>query len=495
MTAAPPAGTRPELGWPTMLLYGFGAVANTVKARGLGSFLMIFYNQVLHLDPRMVGLATSIALIFDAFIDPTVGQISDNVRTPWGRRHPFMYAAALPVAIAFFLLWNPPTGWQGMQLFGYMLACLLTIRLFDTFFELPSNALLPELVTDYHKRTTLISIRQLFGVIGGVGTSILALQVFMSERNVPGGMLARDGYISYATFAAVVMVFAILISSAATHRFIPYLRQAPVRKISAGLMFSEVLQTVKNHAFMVATLSGMFTAVAVATRNQLEFYFGLFFWGLNQSQLAALTLATAIGAIIGLLWTPLWSRRLGKKYGAIAAYSIALAIGLLPIGLRLLHVMPPNGSDLLFIILAVENVANAAFAITTAVLLSSMIADIVEDSEVKTGRRSEGLLFSADQLFKKITSAAGPIIAGQILYLVQFPDNARRTGVTPEVLHNLALVYLPTAALLYGTAIVCLFLFRLDKTSHEANLRTLDERAAAALVDSELTPDQGPGRV
>nr|QQZ50185.1 MFS transporter [Phenylobacterium glaciei] len=115
-------------------------MANAIKARGLSTFLLIFYNQVVGLPPQMVSTAIFIALIFDAFCDPLVGQISDNFRSPWGRRHPFMYAAALPVSLAFFLIWNP-LGLESGELFAYMLACLLVIRLFDTFFELPSSAL------------------------------------------------------------------------------------------------------------------------------------------------------------------------------------------------------------------------------------------------------------------------------------------------------------------------------------------------------------------
>ena len=104
------AAARPRVGMPTMVLYGTGFISNSVKTRGLATFLMVFYNQVMGLPAAWVGLGTGLALIFDALIDPAVGYVSDNTQTRWGRRHPFMYAAAAPVAILFFLLWNPPTG-------------------------------------------------------------------------------------------------------------------------------------------------------------------------------------------------------------------------------------------------------------------------------------------------------------------------------------------------------------------------------------------------
>ena len=164
--AAKPLGPRPRVGLGTKILYGLGSVAFGIKDNGYRVFLLLFYNQVVGLPPAMVSTAIFIALIFDAFIDPLVGQISDNLRTPWGRRHPFMYIAALPVSVAFYLIWNPPTGWENEALFIHMLVCLLTIRLFDTFFELPSSALLAELTSDYNQRTSMIAIRS-FWVSGG----------------------------------------------------------------------------------------------------------------------------------------------------------------------------------------------------------------------------------------------------------------------------------------------------------------------------------------
>ena len=92
--ALPP---RPPITFRTKALYGLGAAANIIKQRGITTFLLLFYNQVVGLPPAMVSTAIMIALIFDAFIDPMIGQISDNTRSRWGRRHPFMYAAALPV--------------------------------------------------------------------------------------------------------------------------------------------------------------------------------------------------------------------------------------------------------------------------------------------------------------------------------------------------------------------------------------------------------------
>ena len=492
MTATSFVGERPPVGLPTKLLYGLGSVANAIKARGLSTFLLIFYNQVVGLPPQMVSTAIFIALIFDAFCDPLVGQISDNFRSPWGRRHPFMYAAAIPVSVAFFLIWNPPSGWSQGELFAYMLVCLLVIRLFDTFFELPSSALAPELSEDYNGRTTLIALRGMFGVFGGLGMTLLVYQVFMKENpDGSGGITERAGYFGYSLFASIVIFCVILISTTGTFKQIPYLRQPPVRKIGLGQMAREIASTLNNRSFLVATAAGMFIAIAFGLKNALDIYFALYFFLLTQTQLSILTAVGVIASLMGVALAPRAGAGLGKKHAAILMFIGALSTSVMPLTLSLMHLAPAAGSENMFRFLMVEMFFSTTMATITGVLLSSMIADVVEDSEVKTGRRSEGLLFSADNLFKKIVSGMGVLISGSLLAYVNFPSNAKRGEVDPEILRNLAMIYLPTAVLMFAVAILCLFAFKIDKAAHESNLEKLKDAAVLAAqsgVDGRIAP-------
>mgnify|MGYP005823974471 FL=1 len=488
MTAIP--SEIPPLKLHTKLLYSLGSVANAVKSRGLATFLMLFYNQVVGLPPATVSGVLMLALIFDAFVDPLVGQVSDNFRSKLGRRHPFMYAAALPVAVAYFLLWNPPGGWSDQAIVAWLVACLLTVRLFDTFFELPSSALAPELTRDYNERTSLVSMRAFFTVVGGLGMTVAAYQYFLAENpDGSGGILARDGYLAYSAVSAVLIFVVILVATAGTHSRIPYLVQPPTRKITFKAMAREVAHTLNNRAFVIATLTGMFIAVAAGSKNGLEIYFALYFWELTQGQLAILTTVSVAGSLAGVVVAPHIARAMGKKHGAILMFASALAVGITPIALRLVGLMPPNGTDLLFWILLTETFFNSGMAVATGVMLFSMVADVVEDAEVKTGRRSEGLLLSADNLFKKIVSGVGIFIAGAVLSMVSFPEGARRGEVSPEILQNMGLIYLPLVTLLYGMGIVCLSLFNIDKAKHEDNLRILDEAGAKATAAAHEATD------
>ncbi|HEY9237182.1 MAG TPA: MFS transporter [Phenylobacterium sp.] len=456
------------------LLYGIGATASGVKARGLSAFMMLFYNQVVGLPAAWVGAAIMIALVFDAIVDPLVGQVSDHLRTPWGRRHPFMYASALPLALALFLLWAPPGSWSREAVFVYMIVISLTVRFLDTFFELPHTALLAELTRDYDQRTTLVAFRAFFRIAGGHLMTMITYKFFLQPNaEYPVGVLNREGYAQYGFCAALLVFFTILVSSLGTHRFIPQLHQPAKRTVSLSGMGREVVHTLRNPSFAILLASGTLLSVATGLKGALELYFEAYFWEFTPDQLVYITGGGIVASALGVTLAPIVSRKLGKKRGALIVWTISLALASAPIALRLAGVMPPNGSDALLYIMIGESVFQGTAALTTGILLSSMLADVVEDSEVRTGRRSEGLLFSADSLLKKMVSGLGVFTSGILLTVVGFPQGARPGAVDPKVIHDMAALYLPVVVMLYLAAIATLLAFRLDKQTHEENLRKL----------------------
>lgn len=468
------APARPPIGLPTKLLYASGAIASSVKQRGLATFLLIFYNQVVGLPAALVGLVIMLTLFWDAICDPTVGQVSDNFRSPWGRRHPFMYVAALPVSLLFFLIWNPPLGMSDEMTAVYLLGCLLLIRLFDTFFELPALALAPELVTDYDKRTQLYSLRMFFNVVGGLGMTVLAYQVFLKENpDGTGGVLDRDGYLPYALTGAVLIFAAIIISSLGTHKQIPYLTRAPAKTPGLGEMLKEAFASMNSRSFVAIVLTGVLISVAGGAKSGLDLYWQIYFFEMSQTQIATLTIVAVGASIIGTMIAPIVAKRLGKRMGAIVSFSIALFVGASPLTLRLLGMLWANGTPELYWYFVIEVFISTAFSVATLIMISAMIADVVEEAELRTGRRSEGLLLSADNFFKKAVSGVGVFVASILLAWVGFPEGAERGQVDPQILTNLAYVYLPVAAGIFFVAILCMFLYKLDRTTHEANLAKL----------------------
>lgn len=471
---------RPRVRWPTLILYGVGACSTGIKMRALSSFLLIFYNQAMGMSPARVAFAITLITVFDAVVDPLTGHLSDNFRSKWGRRHPFMYASALPIAFAFYFLWNPPAWVTSDGLFFYLLACLMVLRLFDTFFELPSIALAPELIEDYDRRTVIVSLRIFFRTLAGALFTVAAFQIFLPESS--GGVTERDGYGNFALAGSAVMLVSILLSALATHRFIPWLRKPEgdgATKASQRDFFGDVLRLVRVPAARIMLITGMLVAVASGARTGLDLYFGLYFWELSQNQLSLMASLTAAATLLGAFVVGPLAARVGKRNAVLVVYIAGFLNGALPVLLRLLGWLPENGSQALLAILATEYFLQGLLYVMSAAAMNSMLADVVEEIEVRTGKRAEGLLFSADAFFSKAVSGLGILISGGILALIAFPAKARPGSVPAETLWELGAVYLPSVGLLTLVVIFTLSRFPIDRGRHEANLALLAERRAA----------------
>ena len=458
------------------MLYGFGSVAYGVKDNGFAFFLLLYYDQVLGLPAQLASVAIFIALVVDAISDPIVGNLSDRLHSRWGRRHPFMYGAALPVGLVYYTLWNPPElGETG--LFVYLTVVAILVRTLITFYEVPSSALAPELTDDYDERTLLMSLRYFFGWAGGITLSLFTyLVLFAPTDEYPIGQLNPAGYRSYGVIAGVMMFIAILASAAGTHRHIPTLQKPPPKQsFSASRSVRELRETLGNGSFIALFGFGFFAAIAGGIVASMSLYFNTYFWGLRADQIGLLTPVGFLAAAIALALTPMVAARIGKRPAAIGIALAAAVIAPLPMVLRLFEWMPENGTNALLAALLLYNLLEITGVIMASTLVGAMMADIVEQSELSTGRRSEGIFFAARSFIAKSMSGFGILLATVLLGAVGFPEDASQ-GVSDEVLRRLAIVYAPTVFGFYLAAILCLFGYRISRADHEANLEELRRR-------------------
>lgn len=470
----------------TKLAYGFGAVADGIKNNGFEYFLLLYYGQVLGVDFALVGGALLIAMVVDGLTDPIVGYWSDNLRTSMGRRHPFMYAAAIPVGIAYFFVWNPPSGLTGNELFPYLLAITIAVRVSFTFYEVPSSALVAELTDDYDERTSFLSFRHVFGWLGGLSIAVLALRYFLVPTEEYGsGFLNVGGYETYGTVAAIMIVISVLVCAGGTHSHIPHLRQPPAaRKITIGRVFSEIGETLSNKSFQGLFVAALFGFMAAGIAATLNYFINGFFWEFTTRQTSLLTLIVFVSAGAALVLAPIVSKTIGKKRGAITVGALAFTIAPMPVILRLLGLMPPNGSDLLFNIVLFLTMIDVALIIVYQILSSSMIADIVEESELKTGRRSEGIFFAGITFMRKLARGSGLFLASIILSVANLSRDLQPGDLDQETLTMLGAGYAFGLLALWGMMIAFLFRYQITREDHEANLAALERsRGPADVVD------------
>jgi GPH family glycoside/pentoside/hexuronide:cation symporter len=475
-----PASGRPQLTLWTNILYGVGSIAFGVHLAVLTSALLLFYNQVVGLPAAWVGGAMMVTLIFDAICDPLIGEWSDHTRSRWGRRHPFMYASAIPAAVAFYYLFDPPMGWTQGHLLIYFVVMLVLVRVLLSLYEIPSSALGPELTLDYDQRTSLMSARFFFGTLGGAAITVLALQVFLrKDASHPLGLLNRAGYRETAIAASITIFFSIIISCVGTQRFIGTLVQTPRVVGTWREKFAELRGTLTNRSFMALTASGIIGAISTGLRQGLDFYISAYFFELTPAQMSYLAASALLAAFAGVGLAPAISRRFGKKLAMIGVFFASLFASIAPIGMRLIGILPANGTGALFAIVFAFQFFAATLGLTGFIIVSSMMADVVEDAAVSTGQRSEGLLFAANGLISKCVTGVGTFFAGLILAWVSFPQHATPGQVDPAILHNLGMVFVPIVVVFSAIAIAVLMFYDIDRSTHERNIERLGGAAGA----------------
>lgn len=458
------------------VMHGLGSLAYGVKENGFSTFLLLFYNQVIGLDAGLVGTAIMIALIFDAFVDPVIGELTDRTRSRWGRRLPWLYAAPLPLAIAWMLLWSPPEMSDAARV-AWLIGFAIIVRTLVSMCEVPSVAIVPELTADYDERTIVMRYRFLFGWGGGLVILILAYGVFFSGEK---GLVDPAGYFPYALTGALIMLGAVLLSALGQHRRIAVSNlDEAVPRASLRQVVRDMRATLSNRAFLWLVSAALFGFVNQGITFSLTNYMLGFFWQLDRGELVAYVLllfGTMIAAF--LIVAPL-AARLGKRDAAILAGAIALSVNSGMYFAWIQGVFPGQPAEPSIAVMFGLTFVSNSFSITLMILSSSMMADVVEASQSETGRRSEGLFFAGYFFMQKCATGIGIAVAGLILSLANFPQAARPGEVGVDILSNLALGYMLAVLLVGVTGLLVMRRFPISRADHEARLALLDDAARA----------------
>ena len=461
------------------LTYGVGSTSLGVAGIGLSTGLVTFFmNQVVGVPAIWVGAALMAGVAIDALFDPLLGQWSDGVRTRLGRRHPFMFASAPLALIAGFLFWRPPAGLGVSATFAYMMALLVMLRLAVSLYEIPSSALAPELTPDYHERTTLFGYRWFFIIVGGLAMNAVLYLWFLRPAN--GGLLNAAGYAQWGTLAAVVIAVSILICCVGTLSRIPALPRLPSQTVSLRETIRQVASTVTNPSLVAVMVAGLIGGVTNGLNLTLSNYFYIYLWEMKNTQISAITFFAGLSSIVAVGLAPGVSKRFGKKRSMLTLFGLSIFIGAIPLTLKLLGLAPPNGSLATSVLLCADLFFAATLGVMGYIIISSMIADVVEDVAVRTGKRSEGLLFAANGLLPKLSAGVGAFLGGVLIAVVGISARAGGGAAPrPEVMLHLALAYLPFSLVLGVCSLIALGFYKIDQTTHEGNLERLQQTVEA----------------
>ena len=459
----------------TIWTYGFGSISVGIKNNLLGTWLLIYYNQVLGLDALLVSSAIAIALVVDAISDPFVGIWSDRVRSRWGRRHPFMYASIIPFSLCYYLILQDPGDISDGEMFTRLLVLMILMRIAMTFYEVPRAALVPELSKDYDQRNNFSGVGMALGWLGGAGISFIHMEFFLGDS-----YFNTSGYQLLAFWGGLGIFISTAFTAIGTHKHIPNLHVPPERSFHIPTFLKEAKETLSNKAWIVLFLSGCIYSLLVGVDTGAVTYYSAYLWQWQPNEISVYSLWQAASVICIALFAPMIAYGRSKKNIAVGIFLCTIFIGPLPIVLRLLEpyvgisLIPANGSDALWWILLFHGCLAVTLGSLGFVFIGSMAMEIVEDVEKTTGRREEGLLGTVNAFIHKLVGAGGVLIAGLIVSWAGFDDpNATEEMLNGEIINRFAFVHVVLGFCLPIFSTLLVLMFDIDRKVHLENVNDL----------------------
>ena len=461
--------------------YATGALVDGTALHPLNVFLLFYATAVCGLPAALAGAAISAGLVVDALIDPLIGSYSDRHRSRLGRRLPFMLVGVPLVGVAFVLLFSLPEGWAQGALLTWLALSHALLRVSVSLFSLPQVALAAELSDSYVERSSIVTWRWLFYMLGGISGVVLGFGVFFTG---PEGLARRAGYTPFALSLAAIIVVGGLIACRTAAATRPREHGAPAKEGGRLQVFADVAEAFRNRTFRILFGVTLLFFVGFGLNAVLGLHANTYFWRLTSGQTQSVTLALFFGLLLGApLAGPLLAR-FEKRNVNIAMLTGVLLIQASPVLLRLAGLLPFEGPTLAAVLTGLY-LAYGAMLGAAAVASLAMAPDAVDEHELLFGNRREGIFGAANAFANKAASGAGTLLAGFALQIIGFPAIAAGHGAaTVEISERtadlLGLVYGPAAAAISLLAVILLLAYRIDRRTHEGIIAALRDRSGPA---------------
>jgi GPH family glycoside/pentoside/hexuronide:cation symporter len=422
-----------DLGWRLRLGWGVGSLGASTLINGVTFLALFYFTRVLGIEPALAGTLLFLARLFDIVTDPLMGIVSDRVRSPLGRRRPFLLAGAVVSSLAFVAIFNPPA-WSGQALATWCAASLLLYAAGFTLFIVPYLAMPAEMTQSYHERSRLMSARVVFASLGLLTGGALAPAL---AAGLGGG---RAGYAGMS-LALAALIGASMLACYSGTRGARFTQHVPAATGFAG----QVASALQNRPFAWLLASKLAHLAGVSVSNTSLLFVVTTVLGRPESAAALFGLTAAAGTMLSM---PGWlaaSRRFGKRNTYVAAVLIYL-----PVLMTWLAADPSEPSWML----AARGLAVGLVTGGLTLTAQAMLPDTIEHDARRTGLRREASLAAVYSAVEKTAAALGPLLLGLLL---TGPGDA--AGVI-----RLAAAWLPAVA----SALSALLLigYRLDRDYH-----------------------------
>lgn len=447
------------------LFYSSGSLAAALTGATFSTYIIFYYVDVLKMPAELIGLGMAIYGIWNAINDPLLGQLSDRTRSKWGRRIPYIRFGSLPFVLAFIFVWAPPLKQLNNNtslIFAYF---MLVIFLYDTLFTLVIinwTSLFPEMYKTQEERTSVSAMRQIFGIVG----NILGVAA-------PPILYATVGWSSMGIiFGIITLIFLILSLVGA--------KEDPSYSESEGLsMFKSLKATFGNKSFLTYVIGSMFVQFTFVMLQA-----GIPFYAKYVLKVEGFSVSLLMGTIfiIALFFVNLWGKRANIKgsKSTIIISAILYGIALIPFW----FVKSLLGGIITTGILGIGLAG-------LIVLLDVLLSDIIDEDELKTGARREGIYFGINGFMIRLGISAQSIIMGTILklsgYNAHLPVNAQPASALigiKSLITIIPIISIAIAVLFYK--MYPLYGDRLNEVKEKIKLLHVKDNATTAIDNNNI---------
>jgi len=460
----------------TKLVYSLGTAVDMWGLWLYPSVAFAVFNMYLGIEPWLVGLGITLIRVWDAFIDPVVGWLSDNLRTKWGRRRPFILIAGVICGLALPVLFLVSPSWVSIKFLGvsvvfwYMVVSTMVYMPIVSFFTVPYYSLGAEMSPDYEERTSIMSYRSMAQKVSELGNYYALRFTNLAWFLIPGTGQKDTlrGMQVYTSILGVVMaIFAVIIFFKVKERYYEKVVVKVTQKISVLSSLGETLKCKPFRQMMV--MGGAFT-LGTSMVGSLGYYATVFYVSggnkiLGDNWQFWMGLAFMMGGLIGVPLHAKLSHSIGKREAAV----VACVIGICGYG----------GSWFLYTpaIQWLQTISSGLMGMAAAslwMLHSSIGADIIDYDELSTGKRREGSFTACASYILKLGNSFGYYVSGLILTWAGFTWKLQVQK--PETIFWIrsSLAFLPIVGLLI--AIIFVLRVPLTRKKSEEIRATLETR-------------------
>lgn len=420
--SAPKADDRVSL--VQMAAYGSGAFANNLLADAIGRMNVIL-NIGLGMSPALAGLLGALPRLMDALTDPLMGYISDNTKSKWGRRRPYIFVGALLAGLTFMLLWQMPAGKSEDFYFWYFLIGSLVFYLAYTVFATPWVALGYELTPDYDERSKLMGVQNFIAQLAYLLTPWLvsiAVTKEYFETSLEGASVVAMGVGALVMFLGIVpaLVLRERLGSIPGATGTGLDRPPRVRPVSmtaaAREFFAEFYESVRFTPFLKICLATFLVFNGFIMISAFQFYVVTYYIYAGDTEAGAwmvglLGTITTVSTFIIIPFITWMSMKLGKR----RAFAISTSLAIFGYCLKWVCYTP----DMPY--LSIVPTPFLAFGLGGLfTLMPSMMADVVDWDELNTGKRREGMYGSIFWWVVKLGQAVALAAGGYLLVATGF---------------------------------------------------------------------------